>query len=187
MLIYLHGFNSSQASTKATQLQQYFTEIGEPEAAVCPTLPHRPRQAMDLLTGLVQSRMQAHGDVKLAGSSLGGFYATWLAHRFGIKAVVINPAVHAQHLLSGAVGEHKNYSSGEIYQFTRQHLDELAEFDMPAVTKPENILLMVETGDEVLDYKQAVDYYAGSRQIIVPGGNHGFSSFVQHIPTILAF
>lgn len=142
---------------------------------------------MEWLTGLVQARLRKGGEVKLVGSSLGGFYATWLAHQFDVKAVVVNPAVHAQHLLIGAVGEHKNFSSGEVYEFTRQHLDELAEFDMPQITKPENILLMVETGDEVLDYRQAVDYYAGSRQIIVPGGNHGFSSFMQHIPTILAF
>ncbi len=187
MLIYAHGFNSSQASTKAQQLLQYFTEAGEPDAVVCPTLPYRPKEAMDMLDGMIQSAMQSSASVKLAGSSLGGFYATWLAHRFDIKAIAINPAVHAQHLLADAVGEQKNYSSGEIYQFTRQHLDELAEFDLPRITKPENILLMVETGDEVLDYTQAVDYYAGCRQIVVEGGDHGFRSFMQHIPTILAF
>ncbi|MHB1676444.1 MAG: YqiA/YcfP family alpha/beta fold hydrolase [Sulfuriferula sp.] len=187
MLIYVHGFNSSQASTKAKQIQAYFTHIGNPDAVVCPSLPHRPAQAIDLLTGLIRKHMQAHETVKLVGSSLGGFYATWLAQQFGVRAVLINPAVHAPRLLASALGDHTNYSSGEVYRFTQQHLAELAELDLPVINDPENLLLMVETGDEALDYTAAVAYYAGSRQVIVPGGNHGFSSFVQHIPTILAF
>lgn len=187
MLIYVHGFNSSRASTKAQQLQTYFADTAQPEVLQCPTLPHRPRQAMAVLSALIENAPNTQTPVKLVGSSLGGFYATWLAHQYGIKAVLINPAVHAQHLLAGALGEHKNYSSGEIYQFTRQHLDELAEFDIPVVTDAEKLLLLVETGDDVLDYRQAVAYYAGCRQITVAGGDHGFSSFVQYIPTILAF
>lgn len=183
MLIYVHGFNSGSASSKARELQGYFTRLGQPQAFLCPDLPHRPAQAIELLSDLLQK----HHDAKLVGSSLGGFYATWLAERFGVKAALVNPAVHAHLLLAGEIGEHKNYSSGEIYQFTQQHLDELAALDLPQVKHPENLLLLVETGDEVLDYRDAVAYYADSRQIVVPGGDHGFQSFTQYIPTILAF
>lgn len=187
MLIYIHGFNSGGASTKAGQLRAYFAASGQPEAFLCPDLPHQPTQAIALLSDLIRRFTQTHDTVKLVGSSLGGFYATWLAERMGLSAVLINPAVHAQLSLENALGEQKNYSSGEIYQFTRQHLDELAALDLPMVQQPEKLLLMVETGDEVLDYGEAVAYYAGSRQVIVPGGDHGFRSFAQHIPTIIAF
>ena len=183
MLIYVHGFNSGSASSKARVLQACFREIGQPEAFLCPDLPHHPAQAIAVLSKLIGQ----YDRVKLVGSSLGGFYATWLAERYGVKAVLVNPAVHAHLLLAGELGEHKNYSSGEIYQFTQQHLDELAALDLPQVQHPDNLLLMVETGDEVLDYRDAVAYYAGSRQIVVPDGDHGFQSFSHYIPTILAF
>ncbi len=187
MLVYLHGFNSSSASTKATQLRDYFARLGKPDELVCPDLPHRPAQVITLLSELIEHRLQTHETVKLVGSSLGGFYATWLAERFGLRAVLLNPSVHAQLGLAAALGEHKNYSSGEIFQFTPQHLAELADLDLAVLRHPENLMLMVETGDEVLDYKAAVAYYASGRQMVVPGGDHGFRSFVQHIPTIMAF
>ncbi len=183
MLIYVHGFNSGSGSSKARSLQSYFTEIGQPDRFLCPNLPHQPAQAIALLSDLIQK----HNDVKLVGSSLGGFYATWLTAHFGVKSVLVNPAVHAHLLLAGELGEQKNYSSGEVYLFTQKHLDELAVLDVPHAQHSENLLLLVETGDEVLDYRDAVAYYADSRQIVEPGGNHGFQSFAQYIPTILAF
>lgn len=183
MIIYVHGFNSGSASSKARQLQAYFTKIGQPDAFLCPDLPHLPSQAIALLSTLITT----HENVKLVGSSLGGFYSTWLAEQFGVKAVLINPAVHAHLLLSGVLGEQKNYSTGEVYQFTQRHLDELAALDLPHIQHPQNLLLMVETGDEVLDYRDAVAYYAESRQIVEIGGDHGFQSFAKYIPTILAF
>ncbi|BBP02375.1 YqiA/YcfP family alpha/beta fold hydrolase [Sulfuriferula nivalis] len=183
MLIYVHGFNSGSASGKARTLQAYMSEHGEPDGCICPDLPHRPAAAIALLTDLIKQ----HPLATLIGSSLGGFYATWLAEQFGVKSVLINPAVHAHILLAGQIGEQTNYSSGEVYQFTQQHIDELAALDLPATSHPEKILLMVETGDTVLDYRDAVNYYHNSRQIIVEGGNHNFLAFPQHIPTIIAF
>lgn len=187
MLIYVHGFNSGGGSSKAGKLRAYLAGMGKPDTFFCPDLPHRPAQAIGLLSGIIQQQARRGDIVKLAGSSLGGFYATWLAEQFGLSAILINPAVHAQHLLADELGEHKNYSSGEIYQFTQQHLDELAALDLPVIRHPEKLLLMVETGDEVLDYRIAVAYYAESHQIVVPGGDHGFRSFEQHISTLIAF
>lgn len=183
MLIYIHGFNSGSASSKARVLQAYMNERGMGDAFLCPDLPHRPAAAIAMLTDLIQQHPQA----TLVGSSLGGFYATWLSEQYGVKAVLINPAVHANVLLAGQIGEQTNFSTGAVYQFTQQHIDELAALDLPAVTHPENILLMVETGDELLDYRDAVAYYQHSRQVVVAGGNHNFLSFPQHISTIIAF
>jgi hypothetical protein len=183
MLIYVHGFNSGSASGKARSLQAYMTEHGEPNECLCPDLPHRPAAAINLLTDLIKQYPQAI----LIGSSLGGFYATWLTEQFGVKSVLINPAVHAHILLASQTGEQTNYSSGEVYQFTQQHIDELAALDLPVSSHPDKILLMVEMGDTVLDYRDAINYYHNSRQIIIKGGNHNFLSFPQHIPTIIAF
>ena len=57
---------------------------------------------------------------------------------------------------------------------------------MPAIV-PSDYLLLVETGDEVLDYREAVRYYAGAEQVVVEGGDHTLQSFEQHLPGIVAF
>lgn len=185
MIIYIHGFNSSSGSGKARELEAWLAARGRGAEFVCPDLPHRPAAAIALLSGLIEAA--AHESVKLIGSSLGGFYATWLADQFDVKAALINPAVHVQDGLKSALGPQKNYHTSETYVFTQQHLDELALFDQPAPLHPQNLLLLVETDDEVLDYRAAVNYYAASRQIVVPGGDHGFQSFPQYIETILEF
>ncbi|NOT18448.1 MAG: esterase [Sulfuriferula sp.] len=183
MLIYIHGFNSGSASGKARLLQAYMAERGAADACLCPDLPHRPAAAIALLTELAVQYPQA----TFIGSSLGGFYATWLTARFGVKSVLINPAVHAHVLLAGELGEQTNFSTGEVYQFTSTHIDELAALDLPIPAHADKMLLMVETGDAVLDYRDAVAYYHDSRQVVVAGGNHNFLSFPQHIATIVAF
>ncbi|OJW47870.1 MAG: esterase [Thiobacillus sp. 65-1059] len=184
MIVYLHGFNSSPASGKARQLGEHMAAIGRTADYYCPALPNSPREAIaHIEAGLARHK----GPITLVGSSLGGFYATHLAEKHGCKAVLVNPAVHAHILMRGALGTQTNWHSGEKWQFTAAHLAELAALDVPAITRPERYLLLVQSGDEVIDYRDAVAYYAGARQIIEDGGDHGFSGFERHFQTILDF
>ena len=166
-------------------LGQYFQQIGRPDEFKCPDLPHRPAAAM----GMLESLLEGHAPeaVKLVGSSLGGWYATVLAERLGVRAVLVNPAVHPAGLLASAVGEHTHYSTGERYQFTAMHVQELADMELTAITHPERLMVLLETGDEVLDYRTAQTFYRSCRQVVVQGGNHSFNSFAAHIPEIIAF
>lgn len=184
MIVYLHGFNSTPASGKARQLGAYMAGIGREADYRCPQLPNSPREAI----ALVEAELESHaGPLTLVGSSLGGFYATHLAEKHGCKAVLVNPAVHAHVLMRGARGPQTNWHTGEKWQFTEAHLAELAALDVPAITRPERYLLLVQTGDEVIDYRDAVAYYAGARQIVEQGGDHGFAGFERHLQTILDF
>jgi predicted esterase YcpF (UPF0227 family) len=184
MLVYLHGFNSSPASGKARQFGEHMDRLGRAAEYACPALANSPREAI----AQVESTLAAHrGPVTLVGSSLGGFYATYLAEKHGCKAVLVNPAVHAHRLLAGALGPQKNWHSGDTWEFTEAHLAELAALDVPAITRPERYLLLAQTGDEVLDYRDAVAYYAGARQIVEQGGDHGFAGFERHFQTLLDF
>jgi predicted esterase YcpF (UPF0227 family) len=185
MIVYLHGFNSSPASGKARQLGEYMASIGRQADYLCPALPNSPRAAIAEVEGLLERHQPAA--VTLVGSSLGGFYATHLAEKHGWKAVLVNPAVHANLLLRGALGPQTNWHSGEKWVLTETHLVELAALDVAAITQPERYLLLAQTGDEVLDYRAAVAYYAGARQIIEDDGDHGFVGFERHYPTILDF
>ena len=184
MLIYLHGFNSSPGSHKAQFLKRYMCEHGLGDHYWCPALPVSGDSAVAMIeTALAQYP----GDtLTLVGSSLGGFYATYLAERHDLRAVLINPAVHPHEDLRAYLGMQRNLYTQEEYELTEAHLRQWAALYMPAV-HAQRYLLLVETGDEVLDYRVAVDKYRGARQIVVEGGDHSFASFPQHIPQILGF
>ena len=184
MIVYLHGFNSSPASGKARQLGEHMASLGRAADYVCPALANSPRAAIAQVEAALASQ---RGPVTLIGSSLGGFYATYLAEKHGWKAVLVNPAVRAHLLLRGALGPQTNWHSGEKWELTEAHLAELAALDVERITRPERYLLLVQTGDEVLDYRDAVAYYAGATQIIENGGDHGFAGFERHFQTILDF
>lgn len=185
MFIYIHGFNSSSQSGKARDMTEWMARRGLAESFVCPDLPHRPAQAIAQLEGLIAA---SRGEAKLLGSSLGGFYATWLAEKHGLKAVLINPCVSCHDKLRAYVGQiQKNWHSGEEYLFSPAHAAELDALSVPAISRPERYFLLVEQGDEVLDYREAVNYYIGARQAVLEGGDHGFTRFSDHLPEILAF
>ena len=185
MIVYLHGFNSSPASGKARQLGEYLASLGRRADYYCPALPNSPREAIARVEAELARRHPE--SVTLVGSSLGGFYATYLAEKHGWKAVLVNPAVHAHQLMLGALGPQTNWHSGEKWELTEAHLAELAALDVPAISQPGRYLLLAQTGDEVLDYRDAVAYYAGATQIIEDGGDHGFAGFERHVQTILDF
>jgi uncharacterized protein len=181
-LIYIHGFNSSPASFKARVLQEALAARAPAISFVAPALPHAPAAAARLLDELAA----AHPQSLLAGSSLGGYYATWLAERHGLRAVLINPAVRPYELLAGHAGRQKNFHTGEEYEFTPAHVDELRALEVEAIT-PQRYLLMVETGDEVLDYRHAVTRYRGARHCVIAGGDHGFSDFAGYLDVVWRF
>jgi predicted esterase YcpF (UPF0227 family) len=124
--------------------------------------------------------------VSLIGCSLGGFYATYLAETHGLKAVLINPAIDPHVGLRAYLGPQKNLHTGEPYELTESHLREWEALYVPRLT-PRRYLLIVETGDEVLDYRRALERYAGADQVVVAGGDHGLQSFPQHLARILEF
>ena len=148
-----------------------------------PALHHRPARALG------QIREACRGvpaqDLTLVGSSLGGFYATVMAEASGCRAALLNPAVHPHTHFARYLGPQQNVYTGESFELTREHVDELAAMDVPRITRPERYWLFVETGDDVLDYREAVAYYAGALQEVVTGGDHSLVTFPERIPDIV--
>jgi len=185
MLLYIHGFNSSSQSGKARELGAWMAARGMADACRCPDLPDHPEAAIRLLGDLIEA---SPTPPKLLGSSLGGYYAVWLAERYGLKAVHVNPCIACADKLAAQVGQtQKNWHSGTEYVFTQAHLDALYALSIPAPSRPADHLLLVETGDSVLDYREAVAYFRGARQVVLEGGDHGFTRFADFIPQILEF
>jgi len=189
MIIYLHGFRSAPASIKAQALARHMAAKGLAHEFWCEQLPVSPRDAIALVEAQIARCRRERPDVAptLAGSSLGGFYATWLAERHGLAAVLVNPAVVAPLALESYIGPQTNLYTGERFDFTPQYIADLRALEVPAITRPERYWLLAETGDEVLDYRDAVAKYAGARQTVLEGGDHGFSRWNDYLDDVLAF
>jgi predicted esterase YcpF (UPF0227 family) len=185
MIVYIHGFNSSPASHKANQLRERLAGLGREDEFACPALPHWPRDAMALLEREV-SRVPAD-QVTLVGSSLGGFYATYLTEKFGMRSVLVNPAITPHDGLRAYLGPQKNLYSGDEYVLTEEHLVQLAGMHVPKPARMDSYLLLHTTGDELLDWRVAVDHYRDCRQVIVQGSDHGFREFSDYIDIVFEF
>ena len=180
MIVYLHGFNSSPQSHKAQLLLRYFAERGQDAKCACPALPPL---AADAITEIEKLDLEG---ACFVGSSLGGFYATYLAEKHACRAVLVNPAIDPHRGLRAYLGSQKNLHTGEPYELTEAHLEDWRRLYVQHVT-PSRYLLIVETGDEVLDYRAAVERYAGAEQQVVEGGDHSLQSFPSHLPRIARF
>jgi len=187
-VLYLHGFRSSPRSFKARVVQQRMAQLGRAQSLICPQLPASPKAAMELVLTLAE-RHAARGEDALAivGSSLGGFYATWLAERFGCRAVLINPAVDPLKDLDQHVGVTTAWHSDEPFEFKREYIDELAGLKVARITRPERYFLLAATGDEVLDYRDMLAHYAGAHEHVIQGSDHAVSEFEQYVDEVLAF
>jgi uncharacterized protein len=182
-IVYLHGFISSPLSKKAVMLGDYLRSQPGDVDYVVPELHHRPAQAIAQVEAACAGRDPA--DLTLVGSSLGGFYATVAAERLGCKAALLNPAVHPHAHFGNYIGMQTNLYTGETFELTKAHVDELRELDVAVISRPARYWLIVETADEVLDYREAVAYYAGAFHTVVRGGDHTLVSFHEHVPGLV--
>jgi predicted esterase YcpF (UPF0227 family) len=180
-IVYLHGFQSSPHSRKAIILQTYMQKIGRGDDFIAPFLPFDPKEARVT----IEKTLPDGENITLVGSSLGGFYATYFAEQYNLKAVLINPAVHAHQLITP--GYWKNELTGEETYFTPMMQEALAQMDVKYLSYPERFFLLIEKGDEVLDYRQALAFYEGARQIVLEGGDHSFTRFDDYLDAIIQF
>lgn len=184
-LVYLHGFISSPQSKKAVVLGDYLRNVVTGIDYVVPQLHHRP--ALAIREAEEACKAVKAQDLTLVGSSLGGFYATVLAERLGCRAALLNPAVRPHTHFERYLGPQRNMYTGEEFVLTQEHVAELRDLQPAAITRPERYWLFVETGDAVLDYREAVEFYAGALHNIVRGGDHTLVSFPEHVAELAAW
>ena len=185
MILYLHGFRSSPRSFKACLIAERLQALGRCAEYHCPQLSASPRDAI-ALASRIMSRFSPN-DVTLIGSSLGGYYATWLAEKSGCRAVLLNPAVKPPRDLEKYVGVTTAYHSDQPFEFKREYVDELKTLAVSRITHPERYFLVAATGDEVLDWHEMVGHYPGARHHVIEGSDHGLSDFNGYMDDVLAF
>jgi predicted esterase YcpF (UPF0227 family) len=185
MILYLHGFRSSPQSMKARLTGERMAQLGRSAEFICPQLPASPKLAMELALKLVDGIPP--DELTIIGSSLGGYYATWMAEKLGCRAVLLNPAVVPMLDLDQHVGVTTAYHSDEPFEFKPEYIEELRALAVPQVSQPERYFLVACTGDEVLDYRDMVAHYAGARQKVVQGSDHAISEYAGYLDEVLAF
>jgi uncharacterized protein len=185
MILYLHGFRSGPQSQKVQALAARMTGRGLAASFWCEQLSPVPLEAIALVEACIA---RCPAPPTLVGSSLGGFYATHLAEKHGLRAVVINPFVpHADFDQALFIGEHEMIYSPKRFHFTDAHAAQIAVLDTPRLSRPENFWLLAEAGDEVLDYHHALTRYAACRQTVLPGGDHSFTRWEDYLDAVIAF
>lgn len=182
MLIYLHGFRSSPRSAKASLLAERMRTLGRAADFVCPQLPPSPFAALELVKKLAPQPRDT-----LVGSSLGGFYATWLAEKTGARCVLLNPAVDPADGLQRHVGVQKMFHSDEPFEFKDEHVAELRALTVGAITFPARYFLIAAKGDELLDWRDMVAHYPGARHKVLEGSDHGLADFADYLDEVLEF
>jgi predicted esterase YcpF (UPF0227 family) len=187
LLVYIHGFLSSPLSQKAVEVGEYLVQQQRAIDYQVPQLSNYPDQAYRQLQQLITGAQARYQQIALIGSSMGGFYATCLAEQFGLKAVVVNPAVYPYRLIADYLGTHENPYTHEHFTLTDQHVLALQAMAVERLSRPENCWLMAQQGDETLDYREAVAFYQGSPQLIETNGNHRFENFKKHLPALMKF
>ncbi|MBK8970629.1 MAG: esterase [Hahellaceae bacterium] len=184
-ILYLHGFRSSSASAKVTCFREWLAQHLPPVVLVAPDLPPSPDASIQLAMQLLADSSKKW--LGVVGSSLGGYYAAYLSEHSGLPAALINPAAYPYRLFQDYLGEHQNLYTGEVFELKASYLDELRALDVLQPRHPARLLLLLQTGDETLDYREALEKYPHSPAWIKPGGRHEYSDFNMALPAILGF
>ena len=187
--VYLHGFLSSPQSKKAQELIQYFADNDMSEQLRVPCLAFEPATAIEQAIAAIEELEQQDGidQVFLMGSSLGGYYATYISELKGIKAALINPAVRPYELFDKYLGPNKHFYDGKTYLLEVKHIEQLQALEIKALTQPDNLFLLLQTGDETLDYRLASEKYLDCPSWIEAGGNHSFENFMDRLEMLFSY
>ena len=185
-LLYLHGFRSSPQSAKARLMAQRVASQHPGVHWWCPQLPPSPHAAMALVAQGIAD--WPHSQMAVVGSSLGGFYASWVAQQTGCPAVLLNPAVHPARDLERYIGEQTAWhNEAERFYFDPCFIGELNALDVRKHPPANNQMAIVAQGDEVLDWREMVARYPQAQLHLLDGGDHALSDFPDHIEAIVEF
>jgi len=188
LVVYLHGFRSSPRSSKAVMTGEAIKALSTSDNPIewyCPQLVASPKASMDMVIKHIEE--SKHDRLVVIGSSLGGYYTNYLAEKYDCKAVALNPAVRAPKELAPHVGMLTSYDTDEPYDFRPEYIDELKSLQVEQISNPGRYFLMAAKGDELLDWREMVDFYKGAEQLVLEGSDHGIADYLDHLPRVLKF
>ncbi|GAX87948.1 conserved hypothetical protein [Lebetimonas natsushimae] len=175
-LIYIHGFGSCGKGNKYNILKNLYIPI------LAPDLPPSPKDAINTLDAVIKP------DDIVIGSSLGGYYAIYLAERYFLKAILINPSLKPYKTLKQYTGLQFRFCDKKPFYWQKEYLKELKNFK----TKPKRAkyLVLLQSKDEILNYKKTLKKFKNkpnAKVIVEYGGNHRFENLYDYLSLINNF
>lgn len=173
---------STKARLMAKHMSQHFPNV----VWWCPQLPAAPLEAAALIAkGTAEWPAST---MAVVGSSLGGYYATWLAAQRGCRAVLLNPAVDPARDLARHIGEQTAWHDpAEKFYFAPEFVDQLRALDVSDQPDPPSVWALIAKGDEVLDWREMSARYPNAHQVLINEGDHAISDFALYLPQVLNF
>ena len=187
LIIHIHGFLSANNSERVQLLQNHIHHHQLPIELISPKLPNNPEAAIQLLSDLIEKALKQEKEVALIGHSMGGYFATWLATQFDLRAVLINPVVRGYEIMCEFFGECYNPHTDEYFSIGEEDIAFLTTIHLENINKPERFLMLQQLGDEITEPDDAIKYYQECQSIIEPDGCHDFDHFERHIETAIDF
>lgn len=185
-ILYLHGFMSAPESFKAQLLKAALKQKAVDCRYHCPHLPIAPAEAVAMASAEIKD-IPAE-ELTVIGSSLGGYYANWIAEQYGCRAVLLNPVIDPWRIkILEDSPDRSDLQVKAWLDFREAYALDLEAIRIGRITRPERYLLLAATGDELLDWHLMQAHYQQANQIIIQGSNHGISDFEQYLPQVLAF
>ncbi len=181
MILNIHGFSSNGLSKKSQILKQEFGEN-----IISPSFVNIPTLAFDTAEQIIKICLHEKKTIHLIGSSIGGFMSIYLCEKYGLKGVLINPAIYPYNFHS-FIGLVRTSYDGSMFECTKTHLQDLKKYEVRNIKNPQNFLLLLQKGDELLDYKEAEKKFVNSKIIVENGGSHGYDNFESKMKIIREF
>ena len=183
-ILYFHGFKSSSESSKAQNIKHFITKNTKKTKIIIPDLDDNFQNAHNQIEELIRL---SGSNIVFMGSSLGGYYASYFSQKLKKKAVLINPAVHPLKDFEVHLGENENYSSGNKFNISSKEISFVRTLSYKKLLTPNDLLILLESGDEILKYNKSASYFSGAYIDIAFGGNHSYSSFKSKFHKIQKF
>jgi predicted esterase YcpF (UPF0227 family) len=169
-IIYFHGWGSIGDSIKSRSLKSEFNSY----TVIAPDLPVNPIEVEKLVDDLIKECTDY--PIILVGTSLGGFYANYFAHKFNIQCFLINPSTNPSKTLERKLGDNINYATKEHFEFKEEYLKRYSEMET-LINKSIDcnlITLFLSRDDDVIDYQSTLKVLTKCKTVITDDGGHRF-------------
>jgi predicted esterase YcpF (UPF0227 family) len=183
-ILYFHGFKSSSDSSKAQEFKKFIENKTSQTKIIIPDLEDDFKEAHKQIETLIDKNSP---NILYMGSSLGGYYALYFAQLYKSKSVLINPAIAPLNDFEIYLGKNENYATGNKFTISKDDISYIRSLHHKKILEPKNNLILLESGDEILNYVESSSYFRGSYIDIFYGGNHSYTSIKEKFTKIKEF
>jgi len=195
-LVYVHGFNSaSQDEHGEILLSKHKLRIlanfcrKNNYKFLAPNLDYQNLEFVVKELKAMQQEQDSDGlDVHFIGTSLGGFFAEYMAMVTQTSANMINPAINSSKTLTRYIGPCTNFASGQEYIWTQENCDAFLPYEEELKNFPDGQirrLVLLDMRDELLDSSETKEKYEGKVALhTFEGGSHRFDHMHEALPMI---